>query len=351
MRSAKRDYIEKKYQDLSNEYDHLRMVAAVYNEFRKSQKLGYSFGGVDFFTNQVDKDGSWDVFLFSQTEYKKGRLLPIFIEVKGKEETAKDFKEDLAQKVGLTEKILADRNSRNVFFGQPGINLNVSGLTYNNGDAEYVALINETDFRRHFFDPKVGLVNALPLSLIWWTISAVGVGKQSIMSPYGNNSKIPKWRNCKNSGFCRHDNDILNAWLSSRNSIRLDQIPLPCKSGTLSKAMKIAILLSSGGLFQRQDLKVTYETLVERICLRLHLFGCLQQEKYAKTLIDEMVRLEVIKKDPKDALHRYRPFGRKVYKLGKLFGKESLAREENLLYYLAVNSWKGRGTQHSLDSF
>ncbi len=61
---SKKDYIQKKYEDLQTEYEHLKLVATVYNEFHKDKKFEYVYGGMDFFTNQNNKDKSWDIILY-----------------------------------------------------------------------------------------------------------------------------------------------------------------------------------------------------------------------------------------------------------------------------------------------
>jgi len=301
----KKDYIQKKYEDLQTEYDHLKLVATVYNEFHKDKKFEYVYGGMDFFTNQNSKDKSWDVLLYSKDELKNGWLLPIFIEAKGQDTTATNFEKDLSDKIDITEKILDDPVFRETYFNQPGIELNVKGVNYKQGAAEYVVLLNDLDFQTHFVSPKSGLINAPPLNLIWWAVSSVGVGKQSVALPYGTNNGIPEWKNCNKTGFCKHNNSNLNNWLSLRKSIRLDQIPIPCKSGTLSKAMKIAVMLNTGELFPKQNTTLTRDTLKKRIEVQFFLFSCMGQQNYADLLIGEMVRLRVIKQDKKDALGRY----------------------------------------------
>lgn len=352
MPSNKKDYIQKKYEDLQTEYEHLKLVATVYNEFHKEKKFEYVFGGMDFFTNQNNKDKSWDILLYSKEQLKDGWLLPIFIEAKGQDTIASKYEEDLTCKIEITEKILEDPVSRETYFRQPGIQLDVTGINYMHGTAEYVVLLNDLDFQTHFIDPKSGLINGLPLNLVWWVVSSVGVGKQSVSLPYGTNNGIPEWKNCNKTGFCKHNSSKLNDWLSKRKSIRLDQIPIPCKSGTLSKALKIAVLLNTAELFPKQNTALTRETLKMMIMQQFSRFGCLDhQEDYVELLIDEMVKLKVIKRDKKDALRRYKLFGRKVFRLSKGLGIPQIAKDEDILFYLATNSWDSNSGQGSLDSY
>ncbi len=291
------------------------------------------------------------IILYSKDELKKGLLLPIFIEAKGQDTTAVKFEKDLTDKIDITEKILEDSVSRETYFNQPGIQLNVTGSNYKQGTAEYVVLLNDLDFQTHFLDPKSGLTNGLPLNLIWWAVSSVGVGKQSVSLPYGTNNGIPEWKNCSKTGFCKHNNKNLNNWLSLRKSIRLDQIPIPCKSGTMSKAMKIAVMLNTGELFPKQNTLLTRETLKMRIMAQFFLFGCLDQEDYADLLIDEMCRLKVIKQVKNDALGRYKLYGKKVFRLSKGLGVSQLTVDEDILFYLATNSWDSKLGQMSLDPY
>ena len=349
MSKTPEDLVEKKYKKLIEEFEHAKFLGVLYHEFQRSNPHGYHFGGLDFFTQQDSKDGSWDTMLYSESEKDRGRLKPIFVEAKGTLNNSKSLTKDIDTKIIETEKIMNNPEKRNIFFNQPGINLNVEGLSYKEGDAEYVCFLNEIEFKKYFFDPKNGLKKLFEHKVITWVLNSNGVGKKSISFPYGNGNSISEWRNCTDGCYCKHNSTSLNEWLDAKNYAFFEQIPLPCKSGTLSKAMKAAVMLNFFDIFPRQDAKYTREELVRKVESQFYIYGCENQHAYANLMVDEMLRLKLIKVIKNDPMERIKIFSKRIFKMSNNLGADLQSKQEDILYYIAKNSTDD--LQESLDSF
>lgn len=350
----KEEQINKKYGEFITEFEHLKLVGIINFEFRNEASQEFEICGLDFFTNENEKEHSWDAVLYSKKEYSNNELYPIFIEVKGKGTSASSIKDDLKPKIDRTEEILSNSQEREEFFNQPGFSLNVKNVKYHEKAAEYVVFCNESDFRSHFIDPQAGLTNALPFNIVWWVLTSQGVGSQTITFPYGNSNGIPVWRNCRNGGFCKHNSKELNNWLEGKGGVRYEQLPLPCKTGTMSKGLKIAIILSTFEVFPTYQTKLTRDILLKKIQWQFYYWGCKDQKSYAEMVLDEMIRLKVIKNIENNGTELYQIAGKKIFKMLRDLGKNLIGLDEDLFYFMAKNSLNSGvldGKQPNLDKF